>query len=104
MDQQSLRRWAHRDVGENLADFTGAIRDRTSEDGLPTTHETAMSRSARRSIWRARTRAWPTRAIKGMDFADASHLGAAARCEAMLTFDRRFIEVSKGVSVRVTEP
>ena len=28
-----------------------------------------------------------------MDFvADALHLGAAARCEALLTFDLRFIE------------
>lgn len=44
------------------------------------------------------------RAEKGMDFADALHLAAAARCETMLTFDRRFIETAKGTSVRVTEP
>ena len=44
------------------------------------------------------------RAENGMDFADALHLGAAARCEAMLTFDRRFIESSKDSSVPVTEP
>ncbi len=31
------------------------------------------------------------RAEKGMDFADALHLGAAAVCDAMLTFDRHFI-------------
>lgn len=30
------------------------------------------------------------RVEKGMDFADALHLAAAARCEALLTFDRRF--------------
>ena len=44
------------------------------------------------------------RAEKGMDFADALHLGAAAQCEAMLTFDRRFIELARGAAVSVTEP
>ena len=44
------------------------------------------------------------RAENGMDFADALHLGAAARCEAMLTFDRRFIELAKDSSLPVTEP
>lgn len=28
----------------------------------------------------------------GMDFADALHLSAAGHCEAMLTFDRKFIK------------
>ena len=40
----------------------------------------------------------------GMDFADALHLGTAAGCEALLTFDRQFIESAAGASVRVTEP
>ena len=44
------------------------------------------------------------RAAKGMDFADALHLGAAAHCETMLTFDRRFVETAKNTSVQVTEP
>ena len=44
------------------------------------------------------------RAEKGMDFADALHLGAAAQCEAMLTFDHRFIELARGAAVSVTEP
>ncbi len=44
------------------------------------------------------------RTEKGMDFADALHLGAAAHCEAILTFDRRFIEMARDASVRVTEP
>ena len=44
------------------------------------------------------------RAESGMDFADALHLRAAARCEAMLTFDRRFIRTAMGTSVRVMEP
>ena len=44
------------------------------------------------------------RAEKGMDFADALHLGVAAQCEAMLTFDRRFIEMAKDTPVRVMEP
>ena len=42
------------------------------------------------------------RAENGMDFADALHLGASGRCEAMLTFDRRFM--AKDTHVRVTEP
>ncbi|MCY4427739.1 MAG: type II toxin-antitoxin system VapC family toxin [Halieaceae bacterium] len=44
------------------------------------------------------------RAEKGMDFADALHLGAAAQCEAMLTFDHRFIELARGAVISVTEP
>ena len=44
------------------------------------------------------------RAENGMDFADALHLGAAARCESMLTFDRRFVELAKDSPVPVTEP
>ena len=44
------------------------------------------------------------RAKNGMDFADALHLGAATRCEAMLTFDRRFIERAKDSLVPVTQP
>ena len=43
-------------------------------------------------------------AERGMDFADALHLGAAARCEALLTFDLRFIEQAGGMPVRVMEP
>lgn len=44
------------------------------------------------------------RAEKGMDFADALHLGAAAHCETMFTFDRQFIETAKDAPVRVAEP
>ena len=44
------------------------------------------------------------RAEKGMDFADALHLGAAARCDAMLTFDRRFIEMARDAPITVMEP
>ena len=43
-------------------------------------------------------------AERGMVFADALHLGAAARCEALLTFDLRFIEQAGEVPVRVMEP
>ena len=39
-----------------------------------------------------------------MDFADALHLGVAAQCDALLTFDRRFIDLAKDASVRVVEP
>ena len=41
---------------------------------------------------------------KGMDFADTLHPGAAASCEAMLKFDRRFIETASDTAVQVTEP
>ena len=44
------------------------------------------------------------RAAKGMDFADALHLGAAAHCETMLTFDRDFIRTASGESPTVAEP
>ena len=44
------------------------------------------------------------RVEQGMDFADALHLGAAARCEALLTFDRRFIDLAGDSRVRVMEP
>lgn len=43
------------------------------------------------------------RGEKGMDFANALHLAAAARCEALFTFDRRFIELAGGGPVRVAE-
>lgn len=43
-------------------------------------------------------------ADKGMDFADALHLGAADHCEAFLTFDRKLIRVAEGGSVSVMEP
>ena len=43
-------------------------------------------------------------AERGMDFADALHLAAAARCEALLTFDLRFIEQAGEVPVRAMEP
>ncbi|MCY4515008.1 MAG: type II toxin-antitoxin system VapC family toxin [Candidatus Tectomicrobia bacterium] len=41
---------------------------------------------------------------RGMDFADALHLGAAASCEVMLTFDRRFVETASNAAIQVTEP
>ena len=44
------------------------------------------------------------RTERGMDFADALHLGAAARCEALLTFDRRFIRAAADTRVPVREP
>jgi predicted nucleic-acid-binding protein len=36
---------------------------------------------------------------RGMDFADALHLGKAGHCEAMVTFDRKFIKAAKAVGV-----
>ena len=40
----------------------------------------------------------------GMDLADSLHLGAAAGCEAMLTFDRLFIEMAEDTPVKVMHP
>ncbi|OYW93286.1 MAG: VapC toxin family PIN domain ribonuclease [Caulobacterales bacterium 32-67-6] len=37
----------------------------------------------------------------GMDFADALHLGAAAGCEAFVTFDRRMARASEGLDTPV---
>ena len=44
------------------------------------------------------------RVDKAMDFADALHLGSATRCDAMLTFDRRFVAADRGAPIRVREP
>jgi len=44
------------------------------------------------------------RAAKGMDFADALHLGVAAHCETMLTLDRDFIRTARDESPEVAEP
>jgi predicted nucleic-acid-binding protein len=33
--------------------------------------------------------------VGGMDFADALHLAKAERCDAMMTFDRRFVRTAK---------
>ena len=44
------------------------------------------------------------RTAQGLDFADALHLGAAARCESMLTFDQRFIRAAADAPVSVREP
>ena len=40
-------------------------------------------------------------AERGMEFADALHQGAAARCEAVLTFDLRFIGPAGDMAVKV---
>jgi predicted nucleic acid-binding protein len=39
------------------------------------------------------------RVERGMDFADALHLGKASHCDAMITFDRKFIKAAKAVGV-----
>ncbi|EJK80082.1 type II toxin-antitoxin system VapC family toxin [Rhizobium rhizogenes] len=36
-------------------------------------------------------------AEKGMDFADALHLGRSAHCEGFVTFDRKLVKVAKAV-------
>ena len=43
------------------------------------------------------------RAEAGMDFADALHLGAAAQCESLLTFDRKFVKAAAGLHPNVIE-
>ncbi len=45
------------------------------------------------------------RTEQGMDFADALHLGSIGSCEAMMTFDRRFIKAARAAgSDEVREP
>ena len=39
------------------------------------------------------------RAEAGMDFADALHLGGAEGCEALLTFDRRFVKAARAMGI-----
>ena len=42
---------------------------------------------------------------RGMDFADALHLGASSSCDAFLTFDRRLINLARdAATIHVTEP
>ena len=41
---------------------------------------------------------------RGLDFADALHLGAATHCDTFLTFDRDFIKLAPEGPVRVTAP
>jgi predicted nucleic-acid-binding protein len=36
-------------------------------------------------------------AERGMDFADALHLGKAAHCEGMASFDRKFVKAAQAV-------
>ena len=44
-------------------------------------------------------------AVGGMDFADALHLAAAARCEVFLTFDKRLARLAvRSGAVPVTVP
>lgn len=41
----------------------------------------------------------------GMDFADALHLVAASECEAMVTFDQRFIKAAQAAGIdKVKQP
>ena len=40
----------------------------------------------------------------GMDLADALHVGAAAHCEAFITFDQKFIRAAAGMGYVVQAP
>jgi len=42
-------------------------------------------------------------AEKGMDFADAVHLGAATHCESLFTFDRKFVKAAAGLRPNVRD-
>lgn len=44
------------------------------------------------------------RAEQGMDFTDALHLGSLGDCEALMTFDRKFIKAASGGPDVVREP
>ena len=39
-----------------------------------------------------------------MDFADALHLGTAARCKVLRAFNRSFIELARDAPVNVAKP
>lgn len=39
------------------------------------------------------------RAEAGMDFADALHLGGTNGCDALLTFDRRFVKAARAIGI-----
>ena len=43
-------------------------------------------------------------AENGMDFADALHLVAAGHCEAILTFDRKFVRAPERAKIEILEP
>jgi predicted nucleic-acid-binding protein len=68
--------------GYRLADVARALR---AFAGLPTvTIEDAPIVAAALDL-----------AEKGMDFADALHLGKSAHCEGMATFDRKLVKAAK---------
>lgn len=84
--------WVLRSVyGFARADVTGALR---AFAGLPTVELEDPDRVIQAL----------ENADKGMDFADALHLGAADHCEAFLTFDRKFIRIAESGSAPAMEP
>lgn len=81
--------WVLRSVYEfPAADVLAALR---SFAGLPgvTVEETALVATALDC------------AERGMDFADALHLGKAAHCDEMLTFDRRFVRAARAAGIDI---
>jgi predicted nucleic-acid-binding protein len=68
--------------GYGAAEVIGAIR---AFAGLPTVVvEDAVALAAALDL-----------ADRGMDFADALHLGRSAHCEGFVTFDRRFLKAAR---------
>jgi len=79
--------WVLRSVyGYQPKDVCGALRAFAGLPGLAVEDEALVATAL-------------ARVERGMDFADALHLGKAGHCEAMVTFDRKFIKAAKAVGV-----
>jgi predicted nucleic-acid-binding protein len=79
--------WVLRSVyGYQPGDVCGALRAFAGLPGMAVEDETLVAMAL-------------DRVEHGMDFADALHLGKASHCEAMVTFDRKFIRAAKAVGI-----
>jgi predicted nucleic-acid-binding protein len=79
--------WVLRSVyGYQPKDVCGALRAFAGLPGLAVEDEALVATAL-------------ARVERGMDFADALHLGKAGHCEAMVTFGRKFIKAAKAVGV-----
>jgi predicted nucleic-acid-binding protein len=82
---RSTYRYTPTQIVESLRDFAGLPRVSLENPALV-----------------ARALDW---CVKGMDFADALHLGAADHCAGFVTFDTRFAKAAKkATGINVREP
>ena len=78
-----LRYQAYKRDGTVSANASGALSDPYDETAHVMLEDAALT---------ARALDWT---VGGMDFADALHLAKAEGCNAMVTFDRRFVRTAK---------